>query len=159
GAGRMRILRQLLTESLTLATLGGVLGVFFASWGIRFLTILLQNGRTAAPRAELNWHVLAAATALSVLTGLVFGMVPAILSSRANVMPGLKEFRSANPRTWIRLGGRDVLVVSQIAMSLFMLVAAGLFLRTLSNLQSIDIGFNRDNLLLFQINARQSGHT
>ena len=159
GAGRMRILRQLLTESVMLASLGGVLGVFFAFWGIRFLTILLHNGRTVAPRAMLNWHVLAVATGLSVLTGLIFGLAPAILSSRANVIPALKEVRSTNRPTWIRFRGRELLVISQITISLFMLVAAGLFVRTLSNLQSIDIGFNRDNLLLFQINARQSGHT
>ena len=160
GAGRLRILRQLLTESVMLATIGGALGVVFAFWGIRFLTVLLDNGRTAAPpSAELNLNVLAVATALSVLTGLVFGMAPAVLASRSNVIPALKQLRFANPPTWIRVGTRDLLVISQITMSLFMLVAAGLFVRTLSKLQSIDIGFNRENLLLFQVNARQSGHT
>jgi ABC-type antimicrobial peptide transport system permease subunit len=87
GAGRLRVIRQLLTESVLLASLGGVLGIMFAIWGMRFLTLLLANGRTNFTlRAELNWRVLAVAVALSVLTGVVFGLAPAMQSTRVDVV-------------------------------------------------------------------------
>ena len=83
GAGRLRVVRQLLTESILLASLGGALGVLFAVWGVRFLTVLLANGReNFTLRAELNWHVLAATVALSLVTGVLFGLAPAIQSTR-----------------------------------------------------------------------------
>jgi macrolide transport system ATP-binding/permease protein len=159
GAGRLRIVRQLLTESLLLAGLGGVLGVLFAIWGIRFLTLLLANGRANFTlRADLNWHVLGVAAALSLLTGVLFGLVPALQATRVDVMPALKETRAGQPTSDRRVGLSHLLVVSQIAISLVMLVAAGLFVRTLSNLQSIPLGFNRQNVLLFQLDARKAGH-
>ncbi len=162
GAGRLRVVRQLLTESVLLASLGGALGVLFALWGMRFLTLLLANGRaTPALHAELNWRVLGVAAALSLLTGVLFGLAPALHATRVDLLPGLKETRAGQPtarhafrRT--RLG--NVLVVGQIAISLLMLVAAGLFVRTLSNLQSIELGFNRRDVLLFQVDARKAGH-
>ena len=163
GAGRFRVIRQLLTESVLLASIGGALGVVFAIWGIRFLTLLLANGRedfTLHP--ELNWHVLAAATALSLLTGLLFGLAPALQSTKLNLIPALKEIQAGQPwshRSSHLPGLGHMLVVVQIAISLLLLVGAGLFVRTLSNLQSIQLGFNRDNLLLFRMNARQAGHT
>lgn len=162
GAGRFRVIRQLLTESVLLASLGGALGIFVAIWGIRFLTVLLGNGRANFTlHAELNWHVLSVAIALSLLTGVLFGLAPAIQSTRVDVVTAMKEMRAG------QLGGRHsvwrfnlshALVVGQIALSLLMLVAAGLFVRTLSNLQSIELGFNRENVLLFELNARQAGH-
>jgi macrolide transport system ATP-binding/permease protein len=154
GAGRFRLIRQLLTESILLASIGGATGVLFAVWGIRFLTLLLANGRedfTLQP--DLNWHVLAAAVALSLFTGLLFGLAPALQSTSRT---GLLACRGSHSSHRSRLS--HVLVVSQIAISLLMLVAAGLFVRTLSNLQSIQLGFNRENLLLFQMDARQAGH-
>jgi predicted permease len=162
GAGRLRIARQLLTESLLLASLGGVLGVLFAIWGIRFLTLLLANGRANFTlHAELNWHVLGAAAALSLLTGVLFGLAPALQATRVDVLPALKEMRAGQPgarHSFRRVSPSHVLVVCQIAISLLMLVAAGLFVRTLSNLQSIELGFNRENVLLFQLDARKAGH-
>lgn len=162
GAGRLRVVRQLLTESVLLASLGGALGVLFAIWGIRFLTLLLANGRpNFTLRADLNWHVLGVAAALSVLTGVVFGLAPALQSTQVDVMPALKETRAGQHgarRSFWRFSLRDVLVAGQIAISLLMLVAAGLFVRTLSNLQSVELGFNRQNVLLFQVDARKAGH-
>jgi macrolide transport system ATP-binding/permease protein len=162
GAGRLRIVRQLLTESVLLASLGGVLGVLFAIWGIRFLTLLLANGQANFTlRAELNWHVLGAAAALSLLTGMLFGLVPALQATRVDVMPALKETRAGQSQAkhaFRRISLSHGLMVCQIAISLLMLVAAGLFVRTLSNLQSIELGFNRENVLLFQLNARKAGH-
>ena len=161
GAGRWRVVRQLLTESVLLASLGGALGIGFAFWGIRLLTLLLANGReNFTLRAELNWHVLGVTIALSVLTGVLFGLTPAIQSTRVDVIPALKETRAGEQvrRSFPHVNLSQVLVVSQIAISLLMLVAAGLFLRTLSNLQTVELGFNRENLLLFELNARQAGH-
>ncbi len=158
GAGRLRVVRQLLTESILLAFLGGALGVLFAIWGIRFLTLLLANGdEKFTLRAELNWHVLTAAAALSLLTGVLFGLAPAMQSTRVDVISAMKETRASQPigrRTFWRVSLSHTLVVGQIALTLLMLVAAGLFVRTLSNLHSIELGFNRESLLLFQLDAQ-----
>src|SRR6266545_1463972 len=98
GAGRFRLIRQLLTESLLLASIGGALGVLFAVWGIRFLTVLLANGReNFTLHADLNWHVLSAGVVLSMITGLLFGLAPALQSTRVDVMPALKETRAGQP--------------------------------------------------------------
>src|SRR5580704_16210340 len=92
GAGRFRLVRQLLTESVLLASLGGVLGVLFAIWGMRFLTLLLASGQANFTlHADLNWRVLGVAAALSLLTGVLFGLAPAIQSTRTDVIPALKN--------------------------------------------------------------------
>jgi len=159
GAARFRLIRQLLTESVLLASLGGICGVIVAFAGVRFLNLLLAASPGGfIPHADVNWHVLATAAALSVLTGIVFGLAPAIQSTRVDVTPALKEVRAGQPRARRRINHANALVASQIALSLLMLVAAGLFVRTLGNLQSVNLGFNRENLLLFQMNARKAGH-
>jgi hypothetical protein len=141
--------------------IGGALGMVVAIWGIRFLTLLLAKGQEDFTlRAELNWHVLLVVGGLSLLTGVLFGLAPAIQSTRTDVLPALKESRTGERRGQ-RFGGpalSRILIVSQIAFTLLVLVAAGLFVRTLSNLGSIQLGFNRENLLTFQLNARQAGH-
>jgi len=164
GAGRMRVVRQLLTESVTLALAGGALGVLFAIWGIEFLTALLANGEeNFTLHADLNWHVLGVTLGLSLLTGLLFGLAPAVQAVRIDLTPALKSARSSAPRAsfgrgWRRIGLSRILVASQVAISVLLLVAAGLFVHTLSNLQSIDLGFNRENVLLFSVNAKQAGY-
>ncbi len=155
GAGRFRVVRQLLTESVMLASLGGALGILFAFWGMRWLTFLLSRGQeNFTLHAELNWNVLGVTAALSVLCGLLFGLAPAIQSTRPDVMPALKNARGGGPRR----RAQHVLVVAQIAMSFLLLVAAGLFVRTLNKLHSIDLGYARENILLFSLNARAVGH-
>jgi predicted permease len=155
GAGRFRVVRQLLTESVMLASLGGALGVLFAIWGVRSLTLLLSNGQqNFTLHAELNWNVLGVTAALSVVCGLLFGLAPAIQSTRPDVMPALKSGRGGGPRR----RAQHVLVVAQIAVSFLILVAAGLFVRTLNNLHSVQLGYARENILLFSLNARQTGH-
>jgi macrolide transport system ATP-binding/permease protein len=164
GAGRMRVVRQLLTESVVLALAGGALGVLFAIWGIQFLTALMANGEdNFTLHADLNWHVLGVTLGLSLLTGLLFGLAPAVQAVRIDLTPALKSARSSAPRAsfgrgWRRIGLSRVLVASQVAISVVLLVAAGLFVHTLSNLQSIDLGFNRENVLLFNVNAKQAGY-
>ena len=160
GAGRSRVVRQLLTESVMLAVAGGVLGLAVALSGIRFITWLLANGRDNFTfRADLNWHVLGVLAVLSIATGVLFGLAPAIQSTKVDLMHSLKN-SSAAPRThsFRRLTLSRILIVAQIAITLLILVVTGLFIRTLSNLQSIQLGFNKENLLTFQLNARQAGH-
>jgi macrolide transport system ATP-binding/permease protein len=161
GASRFRVVRQLLTESVLLASLGGLLGTAFAIWGIRFLRMLLAGGRSNFTlHADLNWHVLAAAAALTLLTGLLFGLAPALQSTRVDIVTALKEARSGRTGRSTRWygGPSGMLVVGQIAISLLMLVGAGMFVRTLSNLESVNLGFDRENLLLFQLDALKAGH-
>jgi predicted permease len=155
GAGRFRVMRQLLTESVLLASLGGALGVVFAVWGMRTLTVLFSGGQeNFTLHAELNWNVMAVTAALSVACGLLFGLVPAIQSTRPDVMPTLKNGRTGGPRRRVQ----QLLVVAQIAMSFVILVAAGLFVQTLGKLHSVQLGYTRENILLFSVNARQAGH-
>jgi predicted permease len=163
GAGRARIVRQLLTESLLLASCGAVLGLLFARWGVAGLTVLLANGRENFPlEAGLNWRVLAVTIVLTLATGLLFGLAPALQSTRVDLTSALKQTRAAGDRkrvgAWLRVSLSQVLVVAQIAVSLLLLVAAGLFVRTLSKLDSVELGFNREHLLLFTVNARQAGY-
>ena len=164
GAGRLRLIRQLLTESILLALVGGALGVLLAIWGVRFLSALLANGQdNFALTPGVNWHVLAATCAVSLVCGSIFGLAPAIQSTRPEIAPSLKDGRVAERSARVRVGvwhvsASQVLVIAQIVFSLLMLVAAGLFVRTLSNLQAIQLGFNRENLLMFELNARQAGH-
>jgi len=159
GAGRLRLIRQLLTESVLLALTGGVLGVGIAVMGIRSLTLLLANGReNFTLHAELNWHVLAVTVGLSLLTGILFGLAPAMQATRVDVVPALKAARIGGQQLRGRMSLSRLLVVSQIAMAMLILVAAGLFVRTLANLESIQVGFNREKMLTFQLNARQAGH-
>ena len=163
GAARSRIVRQLLTESLLLATLGGLAGLLFAHWGIRGLTALVMgDGDSFALAAGLNWRVLAVTMGLALLTGVLFGLAPALQSTRVDLTTALKQTRAGESRkrfgAWLRVSVSQSLVVTQIAVSLLLLVAAGLFVRTLLNLNSIDPGFNRERILLFAVNARQAGY-
>jgi predicted permease len=152
GAGRWRVVRQLLTESVLLASLSGALGLCIAVAGMRVLTTLLANGQEGFTlHAELNWHVLAVTLALSLLCG-VAALMP-MLRDRSVTAPGAR-LTGRVPR----LSLTQVLVVAQIAIALLLLVAAGLFARTLSNLQSIPLGFNRESVLLFELNAPQAGY-
>lgn len=142
GATRGRLVRQLLVESLLLSGLGGGLGVLVAYW----CRGLLPFGQTA----PLDWRVMAFAAAVSLLTGLVFGLVPALRATRVDLSSSMKEGGrgATGTRNWLSKG----LLVLQVAMSLVLVIGAGLFLRTLRNLESVDVGFNARNLLMFSIN-------
>ncbi|HLY62316.1 MAG TPA: ABC transporter permease [Terriglobia bacterium] len=157
GAGRARIMRQLLTESMTLSLGGGVLGVLFAIWGVEAMTALIARGAdhpfpfVVAP----DWRVLLFTVSISLLTGILFGIAPALRSSRLDLTPALKENSQSLPGgeagrgRWLQLG--KALVVIQVALSMIVLVGAGLMVRTLVNLRSINPGFDTRNLLLFGI--------
>lgn len=155
GAGRFRVVRQLLTESVLLASLGGAFGVLFAVWSMRTLTFLFSRGQeNFTLHAGLNGNVLALTAALSVLCGVLFGLVPALQATGPDVMPALKNGRGGGTRHRTQ----QILVVAQIAMSFLILFAAGLFVRTLNQLHSVQLGYARENILLFTMNARQAGH-
>jgi predicted permease len=163
GAGRWRLVRQLMTESLVLSLTGAILGLPVAFAGIRGISWLISDPvEGPAMQASLDWPVLAFTFGLAVLSGVVFGLAPALQSTRQDAAPALKETRAGSPgirrRFGIRTGPGSVLIVSQIAMSLVLATAAGLFIRTLVSLNAVDLGFNRENLLVFSINARDAGY-
>jgi len=158
GASRWRLIRQLLTESLLLAILGGAVGVLFAYWGKDLLLVLRPwGGGELALNLKLDLRVLGFTIVVSLLTGLVFGLAPALRGTRIDLTPALKD----NARSMTG-GSRSLLtkslIVVQVAMSLVLLVGAGLFVRTLRNLQNVDVGFNRENLLLFNVQPGLNGY-
>jgi len=146
GATRSRLIRQLLTESLLLAAMGGALGILVAYWGRQLLP-----GRQGQMPA-IDWRILAFVAAISCLTGIVFGIAPALRGTSMNVSSALKETSRGVVGSRSMLG-RSLLVV-QVAISLVLLIGSGLFLRTLSNLRHVDVGFNPENLLLFRVNPQ-----
>ncbi|HZS54470.1 MAG TPA: ABC transporter permease [Bryobacteraceae bacterium] len=160
GASRLRVLRQLLTESVLLALPGGILGLGIAAVGSRFLIWLLASGRQGfSLHAELDWHVLAFTVTVAFATGILFGLAPAIQATRADVTPALKESRASAPRARAhRIGLSRLLVISQVALSLLLVLGAALFVRTLANLHSVEIGFNQENVLTFGLDASQAGY-
>ena len=159
GAGRWRVIRQLLTESILLASIGGCGGVLVAYWSLPVLRAMLVSGSDFTLHAGLNGHVLAATAALTMITGALFGLAPALQATRVDTMPALKELRTAEPRgRRLPVSSSQVLIVAQIAISLTLVAAAGLFVRTLSKLQSVEMGFTRENILVFQLDAKQAGH-
>ncbi|PYU38058.1 MAG: hypothetical protein DMG54_31485 [Acidobacteria bacterium] len=165
GAGRARIVRQLLTESILLACAGGALGVLVAVWGVDAIASLLSNGSgqpfpfAVAP----DWRVLLFTLAITFLAGILFGLAPSLRGSRVDLTPSLKESLSSLPGVAAHTGRRfrlgDALVVAQVALSMVVLVGAGLLVRTLRNLHSINPGFDAQNILLFGIDPHLAGYT
>ena len=160
GASRARVMRQLLTESVLLALTGGLFGVGVAAGGIRFLIWLLAVGRDDfSLHAQLDWRILAFTLAIACATGIAFGLAPALETTRVDITPALKNARGSVPRKRGRRPGLTrLLMVSQIALSLLLVLGAAFFVRTLSNLHSVTIGFNQERLLTFWLDASQAGY-
>ncbi|HYV29875.1 MAG TPA: ABC transporter permease, partial [Candidatus Binatia bacterium] len=154
GAGRSRSIRQLLTESVLLAGIGGALGAVLAHWG-KDLLLALQpwGGVGLALDLRLDYRVLGFTTAVSLLTGLLFGLGPAFHATRIDLTPVLNE-NARNFNSGARSSLTKALVIVQVALSLVLLIGAGLFTRTLRNLQSLEAGFNRENLLTFGLDPK-----
>src|SRR3989449_2293228 len=149
GAGRGRLMRQLAAESLLLALLGGVFGLVFARWGTDLLAgYLPQHGR--AFDLMPDGRVLLFALTASVLTGVMFGLVPALRLSRLDLATAMKD-QAGQMAGGARARANHALVVGQIALSVILLAGAGLFIRTLRNLHSLDLGFQREHLVLFDL--------
>jgi predicted permease len=150
GAGRGRVLRQLLTESLLLAGIGGTGGLLLGYLGRNAIPRLMSNGWRSTFDVPMDWEVFAFAAAVTLLTGLIFGLAPAWLTARTEVSSSLKESTQTTTRRRKGLGGKAI-VGFQIALSTLLVVGAGLFLRTLWALDSVDIGFRTDHLILFEV--------
>jgi putative ABC transport system permease protein len=149
GAGRWRIARQLLTESLVLALLGGVLGILGARWTISAVVLLIPKDLHVSS-IQMDWHMVIFATAISLLTGLAFGMVPALDAVRTNLSDALRE--AGRSETGVRGHRiRSVFAIAQISLSLVLLAGAGLLLRSFVKLSSTDPGFNSQNVLTLRV--------
>jgi predicted permease len=159
GARRARLVRQLLTESLILALSGGALGVAFASIANRLLLHMISGGPETIPLdVSIDLRLLAFTFAVTVATAILFGTLPAIRATNIQLTDVLKDGRGPQAA-----GARNpfarALVVSQVALSLVLMVGAGLFLRSLVNLNDIDTGFNKENVLRLEIDSSSVGYT
>jgi len=156
GAGRGRILRQVLVESLLLSGLGGAAGLLFGYFAKNAIPRMLSSSWEPAPfSARFDWRVFAFTAAISIITGLLFGVAPAWQATRTQVNSGLKD--AAQTTTHRRKGfAGKVIVAFQVALSTLLVVGAFLFVRTLANLRAVDPGFRPEHLLLFQIDPPES---
>jgi predicted permease len=155
GATRRRIIRQLLTESMLLAGLGGVCGVLLAQWAVVVLVGLVAKGSPLNTRPDVG--VLVFTAGVSIIAGLLFGLVPAVQASRANLSSTIKE-KSRTRSGFMRFSLSSVMVVMQVGLSMVLLTGAGLFARSLVKLQNEDVGFDRNNVLLLGIDPRLAGY-
>lgn len=160
GAGRARLIRQLLTESTLLGVLGGLLGLAFAWWGVGLLLAFLPSQHLPLVLdVHLDARVLGFNLAVSIATGLLFGLAPALRATKPALIPALKDEGMVYTRSSRRFELRKALVVAQVALSLLLLVGAGLFLTTLRNVAAIDIGMNTKNVLMASMHPELNGYT
>ena len=157
GAARGRIVRQLLTESLVLAATGGALALLLAWWGSAALVRMISTGDTPMPLdTHPDWGIFAFTTVVSLLTGLLFGLAPALRATRIDPGPALKEGPRSAGRSAHTLD--RLLVIAQVALSVVLIAGAGLFVRTLNKLWSVDVGYHRENILMFSVDAGLAGY-
>ena len=150
GATRWRLVRQLLTESLLLAGLGGIAGLALARWGQPLLPAPVG---TSAPA---DWRIVAFTSGMTMLTGIIFGIAPALRATKMDVGSALKE-NSRSVAASNTMLSRALLVV-QVSISVVLLVGAGLFLQCLHNLRSVDVGFDPQNLVFVRVDAEGGGY-
>jgi predicted permease len=156
GASRGRLVSQMLTESVVLSLLGGLAGIGFALFSVRVL-MRFMPGNSFPITLDLSpdWRLVGFCVGVSICTGILFGLIPALKATKPNLTPSLKGDVSFGFR---RLDARKVLVVLQVAVSLLLLIGTGLLVRSLGNLRSLDPGFRRDNFLMVQVDPSQSGY-
>jgi len=165
GATRGRLVRHLMTESVVLAVTGGLVGLLFAAWAGR----VLAANQPPLPipvsiEIHLDMRMMVFALGLSIVTGVVFGLAPALTASRSDLVSSLKDADESAPfalgrnrrRPW--LGVRNVLLASQVAVSLVLLVGAGLTIRSLVNARTVDLGFDDESLAVLQADAGEAGY-
>ena len=147
GASRKRVIRQLLTEGLILSIMGGALGLFFASWGVRLISAFVPAGIPRVKEAGLDTVVLGFTLGASLLTGVIFGLAPALQASGVDLNEDLKEGGRSTTEGRGRHRVRGLLIVSEVALSLVLLVGAGLLIRSFIHLRNTDPGFNPQHVL------------
>lgn len=154
GARRGRLIRQLMTESLVLALLGGIAGLAITIWLTRLMSAYrppIPPPYTFAPDLQLDWRVLTFGLVLSLATGMLFGLVPAVRASRPDLVLSLKDEVGPSTRRFRRFSMRNIIVVAQVAVSLVLLISAALFVRSLQKMQGVDPGFKTDNAFLMSV--------
>src|SRR5262249_328692 len=158
GASRGRIVGQLLVESVLLAAIGGTLGLVFAWWTTGFLLGFMPTSETPhVITGALDHRVLMFNLLLSVITGVLFGLVPALRSTRPDLAPTLKDQIGSVVGGGVRF--RKALVIAQVTISILLLISAGLFIRTLENLRLLDLGIKPERMIAFNISPAISGYT
>ena len=151
GASRYRLIRQLLTESVLLAVIGGALGALLAAWAIPLLMAMAPPALRNFKDVGLNGEVLAFSLGVSVVTGILFGLVPALTSATANPSEALKQGERGSTAGGSRR--RAILIATEVGLSLILLIGAGLMIKSFANLTKVAPGFNTDRLLIFNMGA------
>jgi predicted permease len=157
GSGRARVIRQLLTESLLVASAGGILGLAMAWWGGAALVRMISTADSPAPLdVRPDWSVFSFTAAVSLAGAILFGLVPAIRGTRVDPGSALKQgtHGTTGPSRFLD----RVLVAVQVTLSLVLITGAGIFTRTLENLRNVDVGYERDNILMFSTDAKLAGY-
>jgi predicted permease len=159
GARRGRLVMQLLVESLLLSTAGALLGLFLARWGARLLLRVASADSQLPFVPQLDGRVLAFTAFVAIVTGVLFGLVPALRSLRMDVAPVLTANGTAHTGSKTRwYGAGNFLVVAQVSLAIVALVTAGLLVRTLGNLRSVELGFDARNMLVFGLDPTLAGY-
>jgi putative ABC transport system permease protein len=158
GASRLRLIRQLLTECVMLSVAGALLGLLFARWGSLLLVDFISTRHNPVfLDLSLDWRVLGFTAAIAILTGLLFGVLPAFRSTRVSLTAAMKGGQATDVEHHVRFRPGRWMVASQMALSLVVLVAAGLLLRSFVKLVTLDIGFDRANVLIMHAEPRTAG--
>jgi len=159
GAGRRRILRQLLTESLLLGMTGGALGVGFAAWGTRALIAIAPADLPRISEARLDARVLCFTLVLSLVSGIVFGLMPALAASKTDLVSSLKESGRSDTASPSRQRLRQVLVVAEVSLAVVLLISAGLLLRSFARLLEVSPGFDSHNVLTLRLSLSRAQYS
>ena len=163
GARRWQLIRQLLTESVLIGITGGAMGLLIAIWGTRAIASLVPKDFITSVydlnNIRLDWRVFAFTFGLSVLTGIVFGLAPALTASKPDLIQALRNTRSHGVMSFGLRGFRGWLVVAELALAVVLLVAAGLLVRSFNKLLAVDLGFNQENVLTARVNLPRSNYT
>ena len=151
GASHGRVIRQLLTESLMLALLGGAAGLALAVWGVEILRVSMPTDIPRIEQIGVDWLVLGFAAAISVLTGIVFGLAPALSATRSNLAASLKEGKATVPAGSFRSPLRSGLVIAQFALALLLANGAAMMLKSYRHARGVDLGFDHNNTLTMRV--------
>ena len=157
GASRARLIRQLLTECVLLSTAGALLGVLFARWGTALLVRFISTGNNSVfLDLSFDWRILSFTAAVAIFTGFLFGVLPAFRSTRVSLTSAMKGSQSVDAESRSKFRPGKWIVALQVALSLVLLVASGLFLRSLVKLVTMDVGFDRNNVLIVRANLHNA---